>query len=762
MKDNFTNAALKEAENCDISDENFQDRELLEGITIDHHSSRDLDDGISYEKTDDGYLLKIAIADPASVIEDFSELFNCALDKAATRYLSYKTVPMLPRILSEKKLSLHPGDPKPAISFEIELNNELTVRHLGIKKILFINNRRLSFDEFDNIIDTENEDPDRETFLELWNLGHALLNMRREQGALAIYDIRKGIYTTEEGKIVNLTEEYAHKSNIVIQELMILANTTAARYFANLGIPLLYRNHTVKQTIPDREELISQFNSALLNPEFLDSFMEKTHFWFEKASYGVEIKGHYGLNEAVYTHLTSPLRRFPDMLNHYQIHSYLANSEFSFSTKELNEFARKINEKMDRIRDEKNEFHLKIRKEQARFSLNYDSAEQFAKMSDGKFKKALEESVKHDLFFRNIKDGILYKIKNNQLNAKHVHIILFEAKKDIDNYQEVLPVVLEYLYENIELTGQILYMEKHLGRINDLKDVIVDTIEGFAGRIWGLFHNDWYTTENYQTGSNKKEVTHKANYDFLIAYMNNTLVKADEAEKIEYDNSEQAEEETAVKYDVQDISSNYVGTLLEIVNRKENWQHPEYHFQLKGASHKPHVTCTCILKLDGETYTSEANGKNKKIAKQAAAKIMLEIIHENDLDQQAEDRQTTPKEVPQPQPKPAQKSAKQNKKKQDDENNLFKVPDKENPIQALNNICQKKNADAPDYTYEEIGSHTNPEFECTVYVGFEGKDFEVSAAAASKKEAKRLAAANCLRKITSAHFTKKKDKRYRK
>ena len=115
---------------------------------------------------------------------------------------------------------------------------------------------------------------------------------------------------------MQMKSEDAHKSNIIIQEFMILTNAAVAEFAALREYNFLYRNHTARQVIPQRAEVLEQLQTAVSNPKLLDAVVSRSNLWFNKAEYGVSIKGHYSLNLPAYTHVTSPLRHAADLLNH--------------------------------------------------------------------------------------------------------------------------------------------------------------------------------------------------------------------------------------------------------------------------------------------------------------------------------------------------------------------------------------------------------------------------------------------------------------
>ena len=131
------------------------------------------------------------------------------------------------------------------------------------------------------------------------------MDKRRQSGALVIFDLQRLLFTNEDGQLMQMKSEDAHKSNIIIQEFMILTNAAVAEFAALREYNFLYRNHTARQVIPQRAEVLEQLQTAVSNPKLLDAVVSRSNLWFNKAEYGVSIKGHYSLNLPAYTHVTS-------------------------------------------------------------------------------------------------------------------------------------------------------------------------------------------------------------------------------------------------------------------------------------------------------------------------------------------------------------------------------------------------------------------------------------------------------------------------
>lgn len=704
-----------EAISYELAPGKFQDRQLVSGATVDSPTSKDLDDAIFLKRRGQNYLVQVSIADVTALIPPNSLVFREALQRVETRYLRNKNIPMLPGILSENRLSLLENEIRPALTFEIEISPECAIENVMVWETLFHSRRRLSYARFDRIIASSKNDPDYDMLVECSNLAQLLLDQRRQKGALAIYDLKRRIFTTEEGIILPLSDERAHQANIVVQEFMILTNRAVAHLFAEKGIPLLYRNHTVKQNTPGREEIIAQFNFALLNPHLLGALSRRSGLWFNKATYDPVLKGHFGLNEAAYTHVTSPIRRIADLINHYQIKAYLSGQEMLFTHDDLLKFSESINHKLLQIRSEKSEYFKDNAREKIRFRLGHNTVDELVAMKSNEFKQLLKEAALQNVMNDLLEQALLKRFESDRIDASHLHIILFNSGED-ERWQNIRQKALEFARENAGYSSQVLNLEIQNGRLDRYETEIVESQNGFLARVIGVLEGEEFSTPLYAAGSNKKEAQHTASYDFLAGLLANALVPVTQtgapAAPIP-----QADGPPPVV-----IEENYVGKLTEICSGKADWPMPTYQFSSSGPAHQPLITCKCALQTPLRTLKASAQASSKKIAKQLASKNVLDMIMEQGL------HTSEPATAPTPAaPVQAQYEAERNY------------------IGLLQELCQKNKWGMPACQYTQSGAPHQPVFTCILTFETEEGVQEFKGLAASKKGARQIASYNCLR-----------------
>ncbi len=362
-------------------------RVAVKGITIDDQFTRDIDDAIWVEELDGGFEVHVSIADVSKTVEVGSELDQAARTRTGTQYFRTGNSPMLPRHLAEEKLSLWPDRQKKTLTVKLSIGPDLVVQDVAVFRSALRSARRLSYDQIPTILGDEKH-PCCTMLRVAKKLTDGLLTKRRANGAMVLYDLNNGWVTTEEGHIRQLLQRGDTVGYIIIQELMILANSAVAQWAISEKIPILFRNHEGKEVSPDRAELLKQIEDALHTPLADLAFLrQKTHLLLERAKYEGAVKGHYGLNLPAYTHFTSPIRRYADLITHQQIRAHLKGLPLPYTTETLHEVGTYINDRVLEIGRAREERAKMKAEEKAHWSLE-------ARRMDGLIPKEFERLTK--------------------------------------------------------------------------------------------------------------------------------------------------------------------------------------------------------------------------------------------------------------------------------------------------------------------------------------------------------------------------------
>ncbi len=337
----FSDACLEQAKSLAdtdietlLDDSKRLDLRHLDTFTIDAASTRDYDDALHVEKHGDIVQIGIHIADVGFYIKPGSPLFEESLERCTSLYFPEGHVPMLPPVLSQGVCSLIQGQPKPAMSFLIDLDRQGTILHSKIVHSVIQVKRRLSYMEVDAIL---NNQPDSQPELHLLNaIAQTLQQQRVNNGALllSLPDVNIDVRNPE--KIAVRLCPVDTPARTLVSELMILANSVAASYLAGQEAPGLFRSQP-----PPRKRIISGIHNAMQD-------IARQRRFLSRGELTVHPKPHSGLGVNCYTTVTSPIRRALDLIIQHQLAHMISGRGILFSNDECKTFSGLIGQKLAR------------------------------------------------------------------------------------------------------------------------------------------------------------------------------------------------------------------------------------------------------------------------------------------------------------------------------------------------------------------------------------------------------------------------------
>jgi exoribonuclease II len=285
-----------------------QDRDLtfLHPLTIDSEYTRDVDDALSLETSGGELQIGIHITDVATFLNGRKEIFAEARQRGISIYLPEQRIPMIPPAMSEGVCSLIVGEKRRALSFLVKFDEGGKVRDFQIVPSIIQVERRLSYEAVDRLLEEGEDELSR-----LHAVAEKLFERRMEAGAFFIPRPERVIRVSREKEISILKRERESPSQKMVSEFMILANCLAASFLKEKGIPAIYRSQMEpREKIPpiDRFDPVQAYR--------LRRVMNRVEF-------GTRPSRHAGLGAEAYVTLTSPIRRFYDLLVEGQILSAL-------------------------------------------------------------------------------------------------------------------------------------------------------------------------------------------------------------------------------------------------------------------------------------------------------------------------------------------------------------------------------------------------------------------------------------------------------
>lgn len=320
----FSNTVINEAKSVttDISEEISQRVDLrnIETITIDDEDTKDIDDAISFIPNENGFTIAIHIADAAHWVQPDTWLDKEAHARSTTMYLPERKIEMLPYNLSEDICSLIEGQDRLAVSLIVDFNHANEIVDFKVVESVINVNKRLSYKEAD-------EKDINEPFLaKLSEITNSLKEMRLNKGAIIFNLPELKIKITENKDIILDKYKQNSPSQLIVSELMILANSLVADFMNKNKIPCIYRHQEEPLEIVD-------FNDQI-NPVIQ---MYKQRRFMKKSEVSTNPQEHHGLGLKSYTQMTSPIRRYSDMVVHRQIKSFLRKNTSYYSEDQIKE-----------------------------------------------------------------------------------------------------------------------------------------------------------------------------------------------------------------------------------------------------------------------------------------------------------------------------------------------------------------------------------------------------------------------------------------
>ena len=331
-------------------------------VTIDGADAKDLDDAVTVTKNADGtYKLGVHIADVSYYVTQDSILDKEAYDRATSVYLTDRVIPMIPHRLSNGICSLNPQVDRLTLSCEMIIDSAGQVIKHEIFQSVIKTTERMTYTDVYKILEERDENPELverykpliPMFELMAELAQVLRNRRMSRGAIDFDFKESKVLVNEDGWPTDIVLRERTVAERLIEEFMLVANETVAEHFHWMELPFIYRIH--EDPKPEKLqrffEFVTNFGLVIkgtgnsIHPKALQEILKSIEGLpeepvistmllrsLQQAKYYPESIGHFGLSADYYTHFTSPIRRYPDLIVHRLIRTYLINGDTSKET----------------------------------------------------------------------------------------------------------------------------------------------------------------------------------------------------------------------------------------------------------------------------------------------------------------------------------------------------------------------------------------------------------------------------------------------
>ncbi|MEA3639559.1 MAG: ribonuclease R [Lamprobacter sp.] len=333
-------------------------------VTIDGADARDFDDAVYCERKPKGWKLLVCIADVSAYVTPDSALDQEGFERGNSVYFPDRVIPMLPEVLSNGLCSLNPKVDRLCMACELYISREGKVTRTRFFEAVMRSQARLTYDQVAAMLVEETVELSEQYaeilphLHELYALYQALLDARAARGAIDFDTVEAQFIIDEGGRISGIEPRVRNDAHRIIEECMLAANVAAARLFQRKKMPALYRIHETpkEEKLSDLRDFLAELGLNLPGGNkptakdygtLLDAVRGRPDFHLiqtvllrsmQQAMYSSDNVGHFGLAYDAYTHFTSPIRRYPDLIVHRIIKHILAGgtaADLDYSKPEL-------------------------------------------------------------------------------------------------------------------------------------------------------------------------------------------------------------------------------------------------------------------------------------------------------------------------------------------------------------------------------------------------------------------------------------------
>ncbi len=355
LRTGFDDEVIKSAESSIDVDENpFKDKSRIdytkqETFTIDGITARDFDDAVFLEKKNNDYILYVHIADVSHFVKYGTALDREAYLRGCSVYFPERAIPMLPEMISNEACSLKPGVNRLAVTCKMTFNAAGELRDAEFAKSVIKSKARLTYDEVFSHLSGEKTGIKKSIARkidDMFNFSRILRNNRLKNGSIDFSFPETKLIMNDDGEVEGITRRESNIAHEIIEEFMIAANVATATFLLQNDHPSIFRVHefpnevklqrflNVYYSLGYRDEHYDGDITSSILAQMIDNVKDTVHEYalsvvllrsMKLAVYADENKGHFALGIDNYTHFTSPIRRYPDLVVHRSVKNLLTS-----------------------------------------------------------------------------------------------------------------------------------------------------------------------------------------------------------------------------------------------------------------------------------------------------------------------------------------------------------------------------------------------------------------------------------------------------
>ncbi|MEV3925887.1 ribonuclease catalytic domain-containing protein [Actinomadura coerulea] len=595
------------------------------GVMVDRAGTPDRDDAFWVEATPTGWVLYVHVAGVARQIPQGTSTDLEALRRGATRYLSDRTVFMLPRA-AQATASLKEGAARSTLLLTLDIAQDGRVTSTRIGRGRLTQATAIDYPAAAAAIGTSsgrNGSGVGEMLTDAYQVAHALLAHRRGRGALAGYDLSTGWALDEDGRPVRLPAAESNAGYLIVAEIMIAANAAVASWCMRHDVPILFRNHRCATVEPPREQLLQDAALATggTSSPATGAARERLITLMRPATYEPHAAGHHALALAAYTHLTSPLRRYADLVNQRILLAAVDGRPSPYTVRDLASIGTRLVVQARERREARSERFKDVDTRRSRRHLEGGDLDQ---LDPPTFSRVAKAAVRQGTPTRDFICEVERRCRAGVFSIADAHTLLFEHP-DTDAAVTWGPVhahIIAWLASKPANAVSLLAMRAQIA--GDPPPSYLDSARGAAHRltftVTATAHADGASCSGPErTAPTKKAAGQQSALGLICRLLNaadqsTDLVAPEITQVPAKENGTPAADAAEAARRLNHLEQTHAVTIVTIA------------FDMAGPPHAPTVTCTLTARVTrtGQDHTVTRTAGSKQAAKAAAVLAFIQ------------------------------------------------------------------------------------------------------------------------------------------